>query len=303
MTTKIKVLLGIIAAQLGLLFFALSAREGGRGSQPAVSAFALAADSAQVDKIVLGANTLQRTPSGWTINGQHPADARLVGQLLGLLRKVEVKRPVPPTQRDSVARLLAARGIQVQVYAGGQPQTSYQALGLGPDTYAQTAGQPPVQLFLPGYHLDLHEVFALPAGEWRHKTLVATGFASVRALSVRYPQSPTDDFLIERDSGFYKVGGIGQLDSAMLVNYLGAYRSLQVAAFLDWPGLADSLQKAKPFAILQLQGISERNDLDLRVYVNQQRMLGLVGKTGEVVALEPRYFTRFLVRQRDFGQE
>jgi hypothetical protein len=303
MTTKIKVLLGIIAAQLGLIFFALYGREGGQGSSASTPVFALATDSAQVDQIVLGANTLRREPRGWTINGQHPADARLIGQLLGVLRKIEVKRPVPPSQRDSVARRLAAQGMEVQVLAGGQPQNRYRALGIGPDTYAQVAGQPPVQLYLPGYHLNLHEVFALPAGEWRHKTLVATGFASVRALSVRYPENPADDFRIERDSGFYKVAGIGQLDSAMVVNYLGAYRSLNVAAYLDRPGLADSLQKAAPFAILQLQAISERNDLDLRVYVNQQRMLGLLGETGEVVALEPRYFTRFLVRKRDFGKE
>jgi hypothetical protein len=303
MTTKIKVLIGVIAAQLAFIFFSLTGQPEA-GNRPAAqgAAFAITADSASVDKLVFGKNVLQRQRDQWTINATYPADPRLIRQLLDLMRKIEIKRPVADQQRDSVGKMLASQGANIQVYANGQRQNQYQIVGQGPDTYAQLPGQAPVSLFLPGHNLVLHEIFTMPEGEWRNKTIIATGFTSLRELWVRYPANPADDFHIRRDSGFYHVEGIKELDSAMVFNYLNAYQSVNVLAFLDNIKLRDSLGNVPHFAQLEVMAINERNDQTILIYVNRQRMLGVLTKTQEVVALDPRYFTRFLVRKRDFGK-
>jgi hypothetical protein len=303
MTTKLKILLGIIAVQLVVLFLVLRSGGTNRASASAqASAFALTADSAQVDKVVFGPNTLQRRGGEWTINGNYPADPRLVRQLLDLLRKIEVKRPVAASQQDSLGQQLGKSGLKVEIFADGKIQNTYLVLGQGPDTYAQAPGEGAVQLFMPGYSLVLHEVFAMPEGEWRHKTIISTGFTSLRTLRVRYPASPPDDFFLERDSGFFRVQGIRDLDSAMVFNYVNAYRSVNVLAYLPQPHLLDSLLKISPFAEIDLRAINERNDQLLKIYVNPEAMFGILEKTNELVALDPRYFTRFLVRQKDFGK-
>ncbi|MCU0448575.1 MAG: hypothetical protein MUC97_01865 [Bernardetiaceae bacterium] len=310
MTPKIKLLVGVIAAQVGLIAWLSLSGPGApsAGSPSEALAFALA-DTAGVDQIGLGPNTLTKQGRGWLINGRHPADGRLVAQLLEILVKVEVKKPAPARLRDSLAKALAGPAHQLTILANGQPKQRYQFGGQGLESYGLAPSGPfanqPMVLFLPGQNLVLYQALQMPAAEWRDKVVLASNFNSLRRLELRYPAQPADDFVITPHQGFYQIEGITQLDSAMTYNYVNAYRRVEVVTYVERPGLADSLKQAAPFATIHWQDINEQRDTQLNIYANPQtpqRLYGVLARTGEVVGLDPRYFTKFLVRKKDFGK-
>jgi hypothetical protein len=308
MTPKIKLLIGLIGVQVALVAWLSWGGGPAAGGPSEALAFALP-DTAGVDQIVLGPNTLTKQGRGWLINGRHPADARLVAQLLEILAKVEVKKPAPANLKDSLAKALAAPSQQLAVLANGQPKQRYQFGGQGLESYGLASGGPfanqPMVLFLPGQNLVLHQALQMPAAEWRDKVVLASNFNSLRHLRVQYPAQPADDFVVTPNQGFYQVEGITQLDSAMAYNYVNAYRRLEVVTYVERPGLADSLKQVKPFAVIDWQDINEQRDTQLAIYANPQtpqRLYGVLARTGEVVGLDPRYFTKFLVRKKDFGK-
>jgi ribosomal protein L30/L7E len=301
MSNKIRILLVIIIAEIGLIGFSMnSKKEYNSLENNDLQQFALL-DSAGVSTFIFGKNKLEKTPLGtWILNEKYTADIPLMRQLFLVLGKVEIKKPVSDQMKKDLVPQMKAQGIDIQFLKANTPHQSFQMLNRGGECYVMLPNQEMYVLYVPGYNISLSEVFSLTEGDWREKTIIATKFLSVRKVALTYPDKPNESFVIQKDSSFFRIDGVNKLDSNMVGNYVDAFKNVRVFSFLDKPAMKDSLQKVTPYCTIAIEGVLDEQSNTIKVYTDKKSLWGIVQKTNELVELEPRYFTRFLVRKKDF---
>jgi len=301
MTNKIKILIGIIAVEIVTIAFSFGSKEvqtsvGSIDSQT----FALT-DTVGINRIVFGKNVLQQNKGGkWTVNGKHLADAPLMRQLFALLQKIDIKKPVSDNLKAGVIAQIEKEGIDIQLSSDNEVRQSFKIVGREMECYAMHPEGNVFVLYVPGYNISLKEVFYLTEGDWREKTIMASRFLGIKKVAIDYTAKPEESFVIRRDSSFFKIQGVSKLDTNMVGNYVDAFKSVRVFSFLDKPSIKDSLQKLAPYCVISLEDIDKEKSNSIKVFANKQSLYGIIGKTDELVELEARYFTRFLVRKKDF---
>ncbi len=301
MTNKIKILIGLIALEIIAIAFSFVSKDTQTSvNNTNLQTFALT-DTVGVNRLVFGKNVLQQNKAGrWTINEKHLADAPLMRQLFALLQKIDIKKPVSANLKAEIVAQIEKQGIDIQLGSADDLRQSFRIIGKEGECYAMRADGEVFVLYVPGYNISLSEVFYLAEGDWREKTIIASRFAGVKKVSITYTAKPQESFVIQRDSTFFKVEGISKLDTNMVGNYVDAFKSVRVFSFLDKPAIKDSLQKTVPYCVITLEDIDKEKSNSIKVFANKQLLYGILGKTDELVELETRYFTRFLVRKKDF---
>lgn len=301
MTNKIKVLIGIIALEIIAIAFSFVSKDTKTSvNNNASQTFALT-DTIGVNRLAFGKNILQQNKAGkWIINEKHLADAPLMRQLFALLQKIDIKKPVSANLKTEIIAQIEQKGIDIQFGSANDLRQSFKIIGKESECYAMRADGEVFVLYVPGYNISLSEVFYLTEGDWREKTIIASRFLAVKKVAISYTAKPQESFVIQRDSSFFKVEGISKLDTNMVGNYVDAFKSVRVFSFLDEPAIKDSLQKIEPYCIITLDDIDKEKSNTIKVFANKQLLYGILGKTDELVELETRYFTRFLVRKKDF---
>lgn len=303
MTVKLKILLAVIALEIALLGFWFYQRSEGSASAPAVGEnyFALP-DTAGINQIVLGANTFRLVGGEWQLNERYPADKPLLRELFALMRKVEVRQLITGTEGESLRQEIQTKGQTVDFRRGNSSVVAFKVLDVKGNTYALAPkSQSPAALYIPGYGINVYEALTLPEGEWRNKNLVSAGWSGIRALRIRYAETPEQSIDIRRQDDFYKVEGVRNLDSAMLYRYIESYRNFRVYGFSDNAALRDSLNRLEPFCQMEIETPSATTIL--HVYAGKSGMFGITHPANELVVLEPRYFARFLARRKDFERQ
>lgn len=300
LTFKLKILLAVIVLEVALLAFWFYRQSGGNASAPTESEnFFVLSDTSGIDRIILGKNVMQRIGGEWQLNNRYQADKALLHELLTLLQKIEIRQIVDGTEGEQLRSDIEKQGQHVEVWRGKERILAFKIWGNQGNTYAVSAAQRlPAALYIPGYGVDVYEALTLPEGEWRNKTLVSAGWLGIRRIRIRYSETPDQNIDIRRTDEFYDVEGVSRLDSAMLYRYIEAYRNFRVYTFVDNPTLRDSLLRLIPFCEMEIQTLSQKSGLN--VYASKQAMYGITQPGNELVQLEPRYFTRFLMRRKDF---
>ncbi len=114
---KIIIVIILILVVLAVVFFA-----GNRYStlEDRESNFSVS-DTATITKIFIADKSensvlLTRNNSGWIVNGEYPANTRLVDILLGTIKKLKVKTPVSLSAHDNVVRRMSAISKKVEIY-------------------------------------------------------------------------------------------------------------------------------------------------------------------------------------------
>jgi hypothetical protein len=301
MTNKIKILTGLIALEIIAIAFSFVSKDTQTSVNNSNSQTFALTDTVGVSRLVFGKNILQQNKAGkWTINEKHLADAPLMRQLFALLQKIDIKKPVSANLKAEIIAQIAKQGIDIQFGSANDLRQSFKIIGKEGECYAMRADGEVFVLYVPGYNISLSEVFYLSEGDWREKTVIASRFAGVKKVAISYTAKPQESFVIQRDSTFFKVEGISKLDTNMVGNYVDAFKSVRVFSFLDKPVIKDSLQKIEPYCVITLEDIDKEKSNTIKVFANKQSLYGILGKTDELVELEMRYFTRFLVRKKDF---
>ncbi len=303
MSNKIKVLIGLILVEVVAIAFAVHSDEKQTSmNDNSLQQFALL-DSAGVNRFIFGKNILERNEAGiWIVNQKYAADAPLVRQLFQVLAKVEIKKPISDNLKKEIAAQFQQQGIKIQIFREGQAVQSFKMLDRNRECIVQKPDGEVYVLYVPGYNISLSEVFKLGEGDWRAKTVISSNFLGIKKIALTYAEKPQESFVIERDSIFFKVQGINKLDSNMVGNYVDAYKNIRVFSFLDNPTMKDSLLKTQPYCIIEVEDIDKSKNNSIKVFTNKKQLFGILGKTEELVELEPRYFTRFLVRKKDFAK-
>jgi hypothetical protein len=301
MTPKIKILLGLIVIEIVAIVFSVSSNDRTTSlTNNNLQQFALI-DSTGVNRFVFGENTLQRNEDGrWTINQKYWADAPLMRQLFMLLEKIEVKKPVSEQMKVEVSKQIQEEGIEIQFFKENMLSQSFKMIDREGECYVLKPDGEAFVLYVPGYNVALSEVFGLTEGDWREKTVIASRFLGLKKITLTYTEKPQESFTILRDSTFFKIDGITKIDTNMVGNYVDAFKSVRVFSFLENPAFRDSLLKTSPYCLIEVEDIDRNKNNAIKVFTDKKTLYGIISKTNELVALEPRYFTRFLVRKKDF---
>lgn len=303
MSNKIKILLGIILVEIMAIAFSISTQSKQTSlNNNSLQQFALL-DSTGVHRFIFGKNTLERNEVGtWIVNQKYTADAPLIRQLFQVLAKIEIKKPVSDNLKKEIGEQFRTQGIDIQILKEGKTVQSFKMLDRERECIVQKSDGEAFVIYVPGYNISLSEVFKLSEGDWRAKTVISSSFFGVKKIALTYTEKPQESFVIERDSTFFKVQGISKLDTNMVGNYVDAYNNIRVFSFLDKPAMKDSLLKTQPYCIIEVEDIDKSKNNSIKVFTDKKQLFGILGKTEELVELEPRYFTRFLVRKKDFAK-
>ncbi|SFE62618.1 hypothetical protein [Thermoflexibacter ruber] len=303
MSNKIKILLGIILVEIMAIAFSISIQSKQTSlNDNSLQQFAIL-DSTGVHRFIFGKNTLERNEVGtWIVNQKYTADAPLIRQLFQVLAKIEIKKPVSDNMKKEIAEQFKTQGIDIQILKEGKTVQSFKMLDIERECIVQKPDGEAFVIYVPGYNISLSEVFKLSEGDWRAKTVISSSFFGVKKIALTYTEKPQESFVIERDSTFFKVQGISKLDSNMVGNYVDAYKNIRVFSFLDKPAMKDSLLKTQPYCIIEVEDIDKSKNNSIKVFTDKKQLFGILGKTEELVELEPRYFTRFFVRKKDFAK-
>jgi len=165
---------------------------------------------------------------------------------------------------------------------------------------------------IPGFNgfisgrFDVHEI------EWRNRELFQSTLRTIQSLSVSYP-SEFSVYLVESENSFeiifdsagFKIEGVIRLDTTKLISYLNHYKNIQIEHYFGSlkDGFLDSLDEVTPLCIIRLVDIRAQNSNSITIYDkenNPDRMIGVIGKTNEIVSIQYFVFDKLMVKRSDF---
>ncbi|WP_020527401.1 DUF4340 domain-containing protein [Flexithrix dorotheae] len=302
MTKKIKILIGVNLVLIIALFFSFQSFNSNSSTiDESISSFALR-DTSGVDRIMLGnIELVKESEDEWLINGEFVAQPARIKSLLAVLSRIEVKRPVAESSKEDINNRLENNGIEVKAFSGDELIVNYQLSGKDDESYAKIDENDPFIIYIPGYFVNISELFTIKPSEWRDNRILNTSFNSVQSLELEYPHSPENSFEIKYDGSFSTIEGIDRLDSAKVYAYLQQYQDFTAKFFVEnAKTLKDSLLNAQPFCKISLKDLYQGRNNNLRIYINPEVIYGISENPAEVVVLDRQKLRNFLVGKPEF---
>ena len=204
--------------------------------------------------------TLERTESGWLLDGSYPTNQRNVEVLLETLKRVKVKAPVSLASHDNVIKRMATVGKKVEVYqmvyrinlfdkirlfkhekltkvfyVGDATQNN-----LGTYMLLEGAEQPYI-VYLPSFRGFLNTRFSPHPDDWKSHVIFNKTLANIKSISVKFGRQPEESFRVDvSDSkGNYKLTALAGMekvenyDTLRLLNFLTSFRDLRYETRLN----------------------------------------------------------------------
>lgn len=291
-----------------------------RSSLPARDTAFATADTAAIARIVLtryaeGEATarvqLDRSATGWTLNGRYPAFLPKVRQVLKVLHLVQVQEVLYDQGVTTAERLLDVMHTRIELFdQGGKP---IKTLLLGTQTKdargslmkIEGAGQPYV-VELPGLQGYINASFPLDTTIWRENLLFIADSARLQEVAITYADAAAS-FVLRRPApgAAWRFTGREQApDSAQLAAYLAAFTGRVYAesfATANYPGLKEKLETQPPdivFTVSYFDGDSRRIVLYDRTD-NLNSLFGWVAGQAELLTIQHFVFDKYLVKPGD----
>ena len=286
-------------------------------------------DTAAVDSIFIAAkdgrnNLFKRLPNGrWSINNKYLVRKDMIKMLLETMNQMTVKRPVSRAARNNVIKTIAVKGIKVEIYSKGELQKTFWVGGNTNDWlgsyFIMQGSENPYVVHIPGFNGFISGRFNVYEIEWRNRELFQSTLRTIQSLSVSYPKwemgngkwemkngkISENSFEIIFDSAGFKIEGVIRLDTTKLISYLNHYKNIQIEHYFSSlkEGFRDSLDKVTPLCIIKLVDIHAQNTNSITIYDKENdpdRMIGVVGKTNEIVSIQHFVFDKLMVKRGYF---
>ena len=258
---KIIIVIILILVVLAVVFFA-----GNRYStlEDRESNFSVS-DTATITKIFIADKSensvlLTRNNSGWIVNGDYPANTRLVDILLGTIKKLKVKTPVSLSAHDNVVRRMSAISKKVEIY-----QTVYRinlfdkiklfeheklvrifyvgdATQNNLGTYMLIEGaERPYIVYIPSFRGYLTERFAPLPDRWKSHVIFNSKLAAIKSVQIEFGRKPEESFKVDvvDARGNYTITAlqdnrvIERYDTLKLLNFLTSFNDLRYESRLN----------------------------------------------------------------------
>jgi hypothetical protein len=232
------------------------------------------ADTALVDRIFMvdkmnQSVLLEREGDEWKVNGKYTARKDAIYVLLKTIARLDVKSPVPKSMMNTVISQMAARSVKTEVYKNGKRVKTFYVGGPTADhqgTFMMLENSSmPFIMHIPGFFGYLTTRFFVEEIMWRDQSVFRCPFKQLREIQVDYPSEPAKSYRIinEGPNQFTVLNGSQQMkmvDTIKTKEYLGRFAVVNYQTIINnFPEhRADSLDKAKPFAIIELTDILKR---------------------------------------------
>jgi hypothetical protein len=257
----------------------------------------------EVDRIVMRSPekevSLRVDRSRWLVNDDFPADRGLVEVLFATLQQAEPKRPVASSIRDSLARTLREKGVQVTLFTNNDQVGAFFAGGNAAKTQAyflKEGDDQPHLMVIPGYRVYVSGIFELPAIQWREKLIFDFNWTTFRKLETTF-RNPAGNFTVEMARNHAVISGVAEPDTARLNTFLDELSLLRAEEYLERNSLLDSIAKSRALAEYRIADIGGRI-YSLKVFEFGEDFVGLTHQ-GQFAVL-PRNDLVTLLRPKEF---
>lgn len=259
-------------------------------------------DTTGITKLVLGQQTLSQSitnSSEWLMNNEFVVDQEMIASLWAIMQRIEVKKPVSESIKEEVINAFLVNGINVQVFKGENQIRNYKVCTHEGETYAmQEESTSPYSIYIPGYYLQIRNIFDIRPYEWQDRTLLATTPNTFRSLSVSYPQNEKESFTIDFTGKTFKMRELAEADTNKIYDYLPYFSQVMGEQYVKNDKLQDSLKNSSPIAIFLLNDIRSETPQKLEIYTARGKYFVLF--KNQLVLFSPQLADLILRTKTDF---
>ncbi|AFM02961.1 hypothetical protein Fleli_0485 [Bernardetia litoralis DSM 6794] len=261
-------------------------------------------DTTGITKLVLGQQILSQSPtnsSEWLMNNDFVVDEEMIASLWAIMQRIEVKKPVSETIKDEVINSFLLNGINVQVFRGDNQIRNYKVCTHKGETYAmQEESTSPYSIYIPGYYLQIRDIFDIRPYEWQDRTLLATTPNTFRSLSVSYPTNKEESFNLEFTGKTFKMRELAEADTNKIYEYLPYFSQVMGEQYVKNDKLQDSLKNTSPIAVFSLNDIRNEEPQKLEIYTARGKYFVLF--KNQLLLFSPQFANIILRTRSDFAK-
>ncbi|HRO43250.1 MAG TPA: DUF4340 domain-containing protein [Flavipsychrobacter sp.] len=330
-TISYLLLLAILGA--GVYYFVFSDRDIFSKSEAAFTV----KDTSALGKIFLaktsGENiTLQRTDSGWIVNGKYKARKGTLDNLLRTLKLQQPLYPVAENLHNSVIKTLAGSSIKVELYDrdGDKINTFYvggSAYNFSGTYMLQEGASRPYVVQIPNFHGFLTPNYATDFDDWRDRSVINLQPEEVKSFSIQYISEPLNSFTIDYSSEKPKVNIDPSLTFGKPLNerrakvYQKYFTDIYAEGYLNGvPEIDSTIASVPKFCIMEVEaknGWKQRIEI-FKMPLNKRsknlasadegdydidRFYGVINNSKDTVLLQAFTFDKFFRRAYEFYEE
>lgn len=245
--------------------------------------------------------TLDRTESGWLLDGKYPTNPRIVEVLLETLKRFKVKAPVSLASRDNVIKRLATVGKKVEIYQMVYRVNLFDKIklfrhekltkvfyvgdatqdNLGTYMLMEGADQPYI-VYLPSFRGFLNTRFSPYPDDWKSHIIFNKTLANIKSISVEFGRQAEESFQVKviDSKGNYDLTALSGMkkiesyDTLRLLNLLTSFRDLRYESRLNdlmSPVKIDSIVNS-PF-LYEIVLVDQKDDTS-KVTIFEKREIG-----------------------------
>ncbi len=298
-------LLSLLAVVLLLaIFFAIPSQSSSSDKSIISETKYALEDTTGITKLVLGEQTLTQSKtnsSEWLMNNEFVVDEEMIASLWAIMQRIEVKKPVSETIKEEVINSFLLNGIDVKVFKGENQIRNYKVCTHEGETYAmQEESTSPYSIYIPGYYLQIRDIFDIRPYEWQDRTLLATTPNTFRSLSVSYPQNKEQSFSLEFTGKTFKMKELAEADSNKIYEYLPYFSQVMGEQYVKNDNLQDSLKSVSPIAIFSLNDIRSETPQQLEIYTARGKYFVL--SRNQLLLFSPQFANLILKTKSDFAR-
>ena len=219
-----------------------------------------------------GENHFKFQNGRWALNDTLLLDQSMRDVFFSVLSKVEIRKPVVESAKDSLVNFLLSTGVHSTITYGGEIIKEYWVGGnheLEVSWIMDSQKQIPYQVHIPGYQSYLAGIFNVPAKDWRSRFIFNLNFALLKSIEIEYAESG-ETFELNYANSFFSIPELNA-DSTKIANFLDNLAFLQADQFIESDELIDDydslLKKNLVYATIRLIKISGE-DKSITFYKN-----------------------------------
>ncbi len=258
-------------------------------------------DTASISKIIItqkpGETAIfeRTTSSYWKLNGKYNAAPQLMELLLSTIRNVEMQRPLPEAEKQTVEEALKTRNRKVEIFVKGELYKTYFVGDDAPNnkgTYFKLENGDPYVCFLRGFNGFLTPRYHIQEHHWRDRLLISSTPQTLQSVAVSYSASPVENFKISFSGKYFHLDGAEKMDTNAAADYLLRFKRVYIEQYLKQmePRRKDSLIRTTPEWTLSLVDIDPEKTITINFYPTQDldRTIAYLPKTQEMIAIQNR---------------
>ncbi|MBL7925149.1 MAG: DUF4340 domain-containing protein, partial [Bacteroidia bacterium] len=167
-------------------------------------------DTGRVDKIFLAdkdgrqVTLVREAPGRWMVNNRFMARQDAINSLLYTIKAVEVRSPVGRNLYNNTMKLMAAKSVKIEIYAGDENLKTYYVGhptmdNLGTFMYLESSSVPFIT-HIPGFNGFLSTRYFASEAEWRDKSIFRLDPKRIVAVEILEYARPARSLRLTRET-------------------------------------------------------------------------------------------------------